>query len=118
MQAVDVTNAVERRVSLRTFAALATFWMSAGAASEAGANGIEVGAKLLAEGLTAPLALAEPPDGSGRLFVLEQIGRLRVIDAEGQLLDAPFLDFRDRLDPTIEPGFDERGALAESRSVS
>ncbi|MEM7045905.1 MAG: PQQ-dependent sugar dehydrogenase, partial [Pseudomonadota bacterium] len=69
------------------------------------------GAQLIAEGLTAPLTLAEVPDGSGRLVVLEQIGRLRVIDADGTLLEEPFLDFHERLDPTIEPGFDERGAL-------
>jgi len=75
------------------------------------ASAAEAGIELVAEGLTAPVALAEPADGSGRLFVLEQVGRIRIIDNEGKLLDEPFLDFRDRLDPTIEPGFDERGAL-------
>ena len=75
------------------------------------ASAAEAGVELLAEGLTAPLTLAEFPDGSGRLLVLEQVGRLRVIDADGKLLDEPFLDFQGRLDPTIEPGFDERGAL-------
>ncbi|MGI9492383.1 MAG: PQQ-dependent sugar dehydrogenase, partial [Geminicoccaceae bacterium] len=75
------------------------------------ASAAEASAELIAEGLTAPVALVEPADGSGRLFVLEQIGRIRIIDSESKLLDEPFLDFRDRLDPTIEPGFDERGAL-------
>ncbi len=75
------------------------------------AQAAEVGVALVAEGLTSPVALAEPPDGSGRLFVLEQVGRIRIIDRNGELLARPFLDFRDRLDPTIEPGFDERGAL-------
>jgi glucose/arabinose dehydrogenase len=81
----------------------------AGAASAGPAYEADV--ELIAEGLVAPLALAEVPDGSGRLLVLEQIGRIRVIDADGKLLAEPFLDFRKRLDPTIEPGFDERGAL-------
>ncbi|MDH3659246.1 MAG: PQQ-dependent sugar dehydrogenase [Alphaproteobacteria bacterium] len=111
MQAVDAIDAVGKRATFRTWAAFAMLSMSVGAASGAQANGVEVGTQLLAEGLTAPLALAEPPDGSGRLFVLEQIGRLRVIDADGQLQEQPFLDFQDRLDQTIEPGFDERGAL-------
>ncbi len=117
MQALEVTNAIGAGARLRmggllrTSALLATLWMPIGAAQEVRANGFEAGVELVAEGLTAPLALAEAPDGSGRLFVLEQIGRLRVIDGDGALLDEPFLDFRDRLDPTIEPGFDERGAL-------
>lgn len=71
----------------------------------------EANVELIAEGLTAPVALAEPADGTGRVFVLEQTGRIRVITEEGGLLDEPFLDFQGRLDPTIEPGFDERGAL-------
>lgn len=106
MQAALTLKAFGGRAVLLTGLLLSASFMQ-----EAGANGIEVGIDLVAEGLTAPLALAEAPDGTGRLFVLEQIGRLRVIDAEGKLLEEPFLDFRDRLDPSIEPGFDERGAL-------
>ncbi|MGI9500996.1 MAG: PQQ-dependent sugar dehydrogenase [Geminicoccaceae bacterium] len=105
---------------MRSVGGRSRFWVSAvsaavltltGAAVSPEAVAAEAGIELLAEGLTAPLTLAEAPDGSGRILVLEQIGRLRMIDAEGRLLDEPFLDFRDRLDPTIEPGFDERGAL-------
>ncbi len=66
--------------------------------------------RLVAEGLTAPIDLVEPADGSGRLLVLEQQGVVRVIDAAGRLLDEPFLDLRDRLLP-LEAGFEERGLL-------
>jgi len=117
MQAVKAMDAIGQKAMLRTCSTLGTcaflaaLSMSTAISSDAQANGYDVGIELLAEGLTAPLALAEPPDGSGRLFVLEQIGRLRIIDADGNLLEEPFLDFRDRLDPSIEPGFDERGAL-------
>ncbi len=41
----------------------------------------------------APVGLAAAHDGSGRLFVVEQGGRVRVI-ADGKLLDGPFLDVR------------------------
>jgi glucose/arabinose dehydrogenase len=102
---------VEGRLSQWSGAACAAVLAFGGLADLANAAAPEVAVELVAEGLTAPLTLAEAPDGSGRLFVLEQVGRLRVIDADGQLLDEPFLDFRHRLDPTIEPGFDERGAL-------
>lgn len=66
--------------------------------------------ELLAEGLTAPVTLMEPPDGSGRLFVVDQVGQIRIIDAAGNLLAEPFLDVSDRM-VTLNPGFDERGLL-------
>ncbi len=42
-------------------------------------------------------------DGSGRLFVLERAGRIRVI-REGALLPTPFLDISDRVDTIGEGG--------------
>ena len=69
-----------------------------------------VGLELVAEGLAAPVQLVEPPDGSGRLFILDQAGLIWVVDADGTLLDEPFLDLRDRM-VDVGPGYDERGAL-------
>lgn len=45
-------------------------------------------------GLERPVDLQ--PDGSGRLFVIEKRGRIRIIEND-QLLDAPFLDITDRV---------------------
>jgi glucose/arabinose dehydrogenase len=70
----------------------------------------DIGVSLVADGLTAPVALVEPPDGSGRLFVIDQIGLIRIIDAEGSLRPAPFLDLRSRIVPLMAD-FDERGLL-------
>ena len=42
-------------------------------------------------GLTNPVEIAHAGDGSGRLFVVEQAGRVRVV-RNAQLLSAPFLD--------------------------
>jgi glucose/arabinose dehydrogenase len=64
----------------------------------------------VAEGLTSPVTLVAPPDGSGRLFVVDQIGLVRVVSAAGELLAEPFLDLRDRI-VTLMPDFDERGLL-------
>ena len=46
----------------------------------------------VAGGLADPLAVAAPLDGSGRLFVVERVGRIRIIDKDGTLLPEPFLD--------------------------
>jgi glucose/arabinose dehydrogenase len=69
-----------------------------------------VSLRLLAEGLTAPVALTAPDDGSGRLFVVDQVGLIRVIDAEGNLLDMPFLDVRELM-VNLGANYDERGLL-------
>ncbi len=50
----------------------------------------------LVSGLVKPTDLKDPGDGSGRLFVLEQPGRIRIIQ-NGQLLSSPFLDITDRV---------------------
>lgn len=49
--------------------------------------------ELVASNLSSPIALRHAGDGSGRIFVLEREGRIRIIEANGQLLDTPFLDF-------------------------
>src|SRR5215207_2984502 len=69
-----------------------------------------VGLKVVAEGLNSPIALVASPDLSGRRFIVDQIGVIRILTSEGKLLDQPFLDLRDRLVP-LNPGYDERGLL-------
>ncbi len=49
-----------------------------------------------ASGFTRPTYLATLPDGSDRLFVLEQSGDIRIIQ-KGQVLAGPFLDIHDRV---------------------
>ena len=61
----------------------------------------------VAEGLADPVAVAAPDDGSGRLFVVERVGRIRVIDADGNLLDEPFLD----LTELVQNDYLEQGLL-------
>lgn len=53
-------------------------------------------------GLSAPVALTTPP-GDPRLFIVEQSGRIRVVE-DGTLLTAPFLDIRDRVRDGGEQG--------------
>ncbi len=91
---------------------LSSAFMSA-ATTDSGTSSMpasRVGVQELASGLTAPLYLAEPPDGSGRLFVVDQIGVIRIIGATGELIEPPFLDIRRRVVP-LQSGYDERGLL-------
>ena len=69
-----------------------------------------VGLQLVAEDLTSPVTMAHPGDGSGRLFVVDQIGLVRVLMPDGTLRADPFLDLRSRM-VALNPGFDERGLL-------
>jgi glucose/arabinose dehydrogenase len=54
-------------------------------------------------GLDQPTAVTGSGDGSGRLFVLEQPGRIRII-RDGRLLDRPFLDIRSLVSCCAERG--------------
>jgi glucose/arabinose dehydrogenase len=72
--------------------------------------GGEVGIELVTEGLTSPVTLAEAPDSSRRLFIVDQIGTVRVVASDGTLQDQPFLDVRDLIVP-LTPDYDERGLL-------
>jgi hypothetical protein len=68
-------------------------------------------------GLSSPLFVTGPDDGSGRLFVVEQPGRIRIVQ-QGRLLATPFLDLtakvtsggeRGLLGLALEPGFGTAG---------
>jgi len=77
---------------------------------------IQVELETIAAGLTAPVYLTHAGDGTDRLFVVDQPGRILLME-NGQLLSTPFLDVTDRVHM---PGFfgsqdvndfDERGFL-------
>ena len=64
----------------------------------------------VASGLTAPILATHAGDGSGRLFIVDQPGQIRILDAGGALLVEPFLDISDRI-VELNDFFDERGLL-------
>ncbi|MDB6040974.1 MAG: hypothetical protein JWM99_4815 [Verrucomicrobiales bacterium] len=70
---------------------------------------ITIELQLAAEGLVSPVGMAVPDDGSGRLFVYDQIGLIQII-SNGTNSGAPLLDVRNRLVPLIA-GYDERGLI-------
>ncbi len=60
--------------------------------------GIRIRTEQVVRGLEFPVAVTHAGDGSGRLFVIEKRGRIRIIKG-GQLLTTPFLDITDRVRP-------------------
>ena len=61
-------------------------------------------------GLRNPIAAVHAGDGSGRLYIVEQIGQIHVLLANNTLLSEPFLDITGRVHITYRRG-DERGLL-------
>jgi glucose/arabinose dehydrogenase len=65
----------------------------------------------IARGLTRPVYLTNAGDGSGRLFVVEQRGKILIIK-DGTLLDKPFLDVSGLVSrEALGSGYTERGLL-------
>lgn len=74
----------------------------------------------VAQGLELPVGLVGAGDGSGRLYVLEQAGRVRVVQPDGSVARAPLLDIRAQvlaggerglLGMALHPAADRNGRL-------
>ena len=72
---------------------------------------VPVGLSFVAGGFIAPIDVADPHDGSGRLFLVDQTGYVKVFYPNGTVIAQPFLDVRDRM-VKIDPAYDERGLLS------
>ncbi|MCP5152077.1 MAG: PQQ-dependent sugar dehydrogenase [Chromatiales bacterium] len=79
-------------------------------AASAPSSALDAKLELVAQGLTAPLLLVSPPDGSKRRFVIEQIGLVKIMEPDGTILDEPFLNIRHKLADLLSD-FDEEGLL-------
>ncbi len=74
--------------------------------------------RIVASGFDRPVDVQPANDGSGRLFIIEKVGYIRVYE-NGQLLDAPFLDITDRVNDnsnemgllglTFHPDYEQNG---------
>ena len=70
---------------------------------------VTVNLEEVASGLTAPMSMVSPP-GDDRKFIAEQHGLVRILTPEGEVLEEPFLDLREKI-TTQWPEFDEKGLL-------
>jgi glucose/arabinose dehydrogenase len=89
-------------------------------AAPAGAPPADLGLQMVADGFVEPVAVTGAGDGSGRLFVVEQAGRIMVLRG-GEVLATPFLDIASRVDSSgneqgllglaFHPGFASNGTF-------
>ena len=81
------TSAPNGRLALAFLVAVAAVILVAGRAQAQ----LTLGFEPVVSGLSSPLGLVHAGDGSGRLFILEQTGRIKVFDGTS-VLATPFLD--------------------------
>jgi glucose/arabinose dehydrogenase len=63
----------------------------------------EVSLQSVVSGLTRPVFMADPNDGSGRLMIVEQVGLIRIFK-DGVIDPTPFLDIRSKVSTGFEQG--------------
>jgi glucose/arabinose dehydrogenase len=65
----------------------------------------------VADGFNDPTGVAVANDGSGRIFVVERVGRVKVVMPDGKVLPEPFLDLTktNPLGSEVQTGFVEQG---------
>jgi glucose/arabinose dehydrogenase len=67
--------------------------------------------ELVAGGFASPVFVTHAGDDSGRIFVVEQAGRIQIIQ-NGVVLEQPFLDIHDRVRSPASGGGGEEGLLS------
>ncbi len=70
---------------------------------------LKIKLKLITKGFTSPVGMASPKDGTNRIFVVEQGGKIKIIK-NGVLLPTPFINISDRLDG-LNIAYSEKGLL-------
>jgi glucose/arabinose dehydrogenase len=69
-----------------------------------------IGLTPVASGFTSPLLVTHAGDGTGRVFVVEQHGVIKLM-REGEVLPTPFIDLTDRVSGAVLRGYSEMGLL-------
>lgn len=64
----------------------------------------------VANGFFRPVVVTAPADGTGRLFIVEQSGRIWILQ-DGAILPQPFLNLSDRVSQSVTTGYSELGLL-------
>jgi glucose/arabinose dehydrogenase len=65
----------------------------------------------VADGFSDPINVTSAGDGSGRIFVVERVGRIKIVNPDGSVQEDPFLDLTtiNPLGNDVQTGFVEQG---------
>jgi glucose/arabinose dehydrogenase len=66
--------------------------------------------QLITDGLVAPVTVVAAPDDTKRLFIVDEIGKIWIIAADGTKMTTPFIDLTSKM-VSLQTGYDERGLL-------
>jgi glucose/arabinose dehydrogenase len=77
---------------------------------DAGPDPAGVTLTLVANGFFRPVQVTHAGDESGRVFIVEQNGRVWILQ-EGQILPDPFIDITDRVSQAVTRGYSEQGLI-------
>ena len=74
---------------------------------------IAIGIRTVCSGLSHLIGISDPNDGSGRMFLIEQSGKVKVLENNGSISNNFFMDLSNSLTPLVldTVGYDERGLL-------
>ncbi len=93
-----------RRITAAVAVLFAALTLVGGAAPAPTNAAVSLGLALWKSGFQQPVAIASAGDSSGRMFVVEQAGRIRVVTRAGTVLATPFLDIHARVSCCGERG--------------
>jgi glucose/arabinose dehydrogenase len=71
---------------------------------------VKVDLMQVADGFVSPIGAVASPDNTKRLFVIDQVGKIWIIDSTGAKNPTPFMDLTSRI-VTLNGTYDERGLL-------
>lgn len=69
-----------------------------------------VGLQLVADNFVSPIGIVAVNDNTKRIFVIDQVGKIWIVDAGGNKMANPFMDISSMM-VTLSPAYDERGLL-------
>lgn len=72
---------------------------------------LKIALQAIADRLGAPILVTAPTDGSQRAFIVDQLGTIQILMADGTILPEPFLDLSERVNQLYQNRDDERGLL-------